>query len=579
MPPKKIILLLFFFTTNFFCLLTQDFIKLDIKFSNLEEELNKKIEYENLLNSKQELEIQLNKIYSQLHDYGYLEIKKDSCKYDSLNIKCTLIPGKQYRYFIKKGNLGEEPLANIPADKFFNGNGILPLEYDYLTKSILTFFQNRGYPFANITLDNLEVRHDSIIGDIKIDHSHHILFDELKIEGDVNISRRFLSAHTGIIPEESYSEEKLNNLEQRLNSLDFISVEKKPEVVFTKEYAEVSVGLRKRNANRFDGIAGVVYDEQAENSMRFTGQINLFLINTLERAEWINMKWQGLGHGSQTLDISAGYPYLFYTPFSAEMKFLMRKQDSTYLQIQRTPAIEYRFSNNINAKIFVDWKTSELLDIEKYRDATQLPQVIDYTAVLYGVGLSYRSELFNIDPRTGYNYSFQFSLGNRTIEKNNHLPSELYDNIDLTSMQYTGQLLLKRLFPFANRSALLLRGEGGFTISENYFENELFRIGGLNSLRGFDEESLLASSYGSLLTEYRFITGRNSYLSLFANAGIIERKISDSYSLKIPVGAGAGISQELPAGIFSLYFALGKTTDQSVNFNDIKVHVGFVNTF
>ena len=50
-----------------------------------------------------------------------------------------------------------------------------------------------------------------------------------------------------------------------------------------------------------------------------------------------------------------------------------------------------------------------------------------------------------------------------------------------------------------------------FYIGETMFQNELFRIGGLKTLRGFDEESIFASVYSIFTLEYRFILEQNSY--------------------------------------------------------------------
>ncbi len=556
----------------------QYFIDFEVVFSAHEKKLKDEIHYNNKLSSHSEVKTELDNIFRQMHKLGFLELRKDSCNYDSLAVECILNPGKKFRYFISFGNIGEEVLAYISRDRYFDSAGITPGKYEKLTREILGFFENKGYPFASVGLSDPKIRGDSILGLLDVDHSHYIVFDTLEVNGNVNISSRFLAMHTGIKPDKSYSENVIKNLDKRLQSLDFVETTQEPRIVFTESRAKVEVGLKRRSANRFDGIAGVVYDEAADNSMRLTGQLNLYLINTLQRGEWMDLSWQGLGYGTQSLNISAGYPYLFYTPLLAEMEFMMRKQDSTYLHIRRIPALGYRFQSNINTKLFVDWRTSELLNPKKYQDAIELPQFIDYKTIFYGISTSYRSELFLIEPRKGFNYTVQFAAGNRNIKKNNSLPSHLYDDIELKSTQYTGQISLQRIFPFMERSAIMLKGEGGMLLGDDIFDNELFRIGGLHSLRGFDEESLLASAYGYLLAEYRYVAGRNTYLSLFANGGFIERK-SAGYHKDFPAGAGAGISQELPAGILSLFFALGKRQDEQVNFNDIKVHVGFVSTF
>lgn len=557
----------------------QDMFELEILFTDHNEELKDEINYNSQLFSEEEIGRQLGDVYEQLYGLGYLKATKDSCKYDTVEIRCFLNPGKKFRYFISPGNLGEEALDNLSHRDYFSREGISPQKYEMLTKEILGFFQNNGYPFSKVSLDNVNIENDSIIGALNIDTSYHIVFDTLKVNGDVSINPRFLAMHTGVKSNNSYSEDVIENIGNKIEALGFVALSDEPEVVFTKAHATVNVGIERRSANRFDGIAGVMYDERADKAMRLTGQLNLYLINTLERAEWMDLKWQGLGFGTQTLDISAGYPYIFYTPFSAEMQFSMRKQDTTYIQVKRKPALEYRFAGNVRAKVFVDWRTSELIDVSRYERAAELPDIIDYKTIFYGVGTSYTSGAFHADPRRGFDYSLQIAAGSRDIKKNNNLPAHLYDDVKLKSTQYTGEVSLQRIFPFMDRSAMLIKGEGGMLAGDEVFDNELFRVGGINSLRGFDEESVLASAYGFLLAEYRYVAGRNTYLSLFANSGYIEKNSASGYYKDWPLGVGAGVSQELPAGMMSLFFATGKRQNEPFDLNDIKVHVGFVSTF
>lgn len=46
-----------------------------------------------------------------------------------------------------------------------------------------------------------------------------------------------------------------------------------------------------------------------------------------------------------------------------------------------------------------------------------------------------------------------------------------------------------------------------------------------------------------------------------------------------PYGFGAGLNFETGAGIFSLYYAVGRQFNNPVEFNKAKVHFGFVNYF
>jgi outer membrane protein assembly factor BamA len=109
----------------------------------------------------------------------------------------------------------------------------------------------------------------------------------------------------------------------------------------------------------------------------------------------------------------------------------------------------------------------------------------------------------------------------------------------------------------------------------------LYRIGGIKTLRGFDEESIYASFYviGSL--EYRYLLEENSYLYFFTDAAYYEN-LSVSFAgdrYDTPFGFGTGISFETKAGIFSINYALGKQFDNPIYLKSGKVHFGIVNYF
>jgi len=98
-------------------------------------------------------------------------------------------------------------------------------------------------------------------------------------------------------------------------------------------------------------------------------------------------------------------------------------------------------------------------------------------------------------------------------------------------------------------------------------------------LRGFDEESIYASSFSILTLEYRFILEQNSYLYVFGDGAWYENNEVSRYIQDTPFGFGAGISFETKAGIFSINYALGKQFSNPIELRSGKIHFGIVNYF
>ena len=181
---------------------------------------------------------------------------------------------------------------------------------------------------------------------------------------------------------------------------------------------------------------------------------------------------------------------------------------------------------------------------------------------------------YKFNPRKGFFSSGDLQFGFKNIssasdtliEKNN-------------SSNYQFDLTLASYIPIRNKSTIKLACNFGSIINPILYENELYRIGGLNLLRGFDEESLWASSYLIGSIEYRLILEQNSNLFVFFDGGWIEKKLTHEYINDIPYGFGAGINFETKPGIFSISYALGSQQNNPILFKTAKIHFGFVNFF
>ncbi|HET6990161.1 MAG TPA: hypothetical protein VFJ43_02510, partial [Bacteroidia bacterium] len=187
---------------------------------------------------------------------------------------------------------------------------------------------------------------------------------------------------------------------------------------------------------------------------------------------------------------------------------------------------------------------------------------------------------YRFNPRKGYSFTVINDIGNRVIQKNAKLNPVIYDNLTLRSTQYSGECMLDKFWPFGKRSTIKTGLQSAWLYnSATIFRNELFRIGGLKTLRGFDEESIYASSYAIGTVEYRYQLEQNSWFFAFVNGCWYENNSNGNYSKDTPYGFGTGITFETKAGIFALTYALGSQQGNPIQFKDGKIHVGFVGLF
>ena len=76
---------------------------------------------------------------------------------------------------------------------------------------------------------------------------------------------------------------------------------------------------------------------------------------------------------------------------------------------------------------------------------------------------------------------------------------------EVKTTQYAGKGNVAWHIPLGKKGTVRIAGNGGSMVNEELFRNELFRIGGIKTMRGVDEASIFASSYAVGTVEYRFL--------------------------------------------------------------------------
>jgi hemolysin activation/secretion protein len=105
----------------------------------------------------------------------------------------------------------------------------------------------------------------------------------------------------------------------------------------------------------------------------------------------------------------------------------------------------------------------------------------------------------------------------------------------------------------------------------------LYRCGGINSIRGFNENSLQANVFSGIMAEYRFLLAPNLYLHSITDYGYLQDKTSATTEKLLGLGFGFGLFTK--NGFFNLMYANGSTSDQSIKLSNSIVHISFKTNF
>ena len=98
-------------------------------------------------------------------------------------------------------------------------------------------------------------------------------------------------------------------------------------------------------------------------------------------------------------------------------------------------------------------------------------------------------------------------------------------------------------------------------------------------MRGFDEESIYTNRYSVGTAEYHYLLARNSWFYGFTDLAWADYNVNNIKFNHTYLGFGIGLSLETNTGIFSISLAEGKRDDARLNFQQSKIHLGFISLF
>jgi hemolysin activation/secretion protein len=138
-------------------------------------------------------------------------------------------------------------------------------------------------------------------------------------------------------------------------------------------------------------------------------------------------------------------------------------------------------------------------------------------------------------------------------------------------------LNLKQVFFLNDKNNIQIKSQNYYLSSDIYIINELYRFGGINSIRGFNENSLQANFFSSLLSEYRYVVAPNLYVHSIIDYGYYNDETSANRGNLIGLGFGFGLATK--NGLFNVVYANGSTNEQEIKGSNSIVHVSFKTQF
>ncbi|AHJ99675.1 hypothetical protein Hsw_4080 [Hymenobacter swuensis DY53] len=514
---------------------------------------------------------------------AYLTASADELRWRHDTLRVRLYVGEQFRWArVRNGNLGDGLLTRAGfRDKLFQQQPLRPQEWAKLQENILREAENQGFPFATVGLDSVALTGTEVEGRVVLRRGPAVVFDSIQIIGKTKTKARFLTKYLQLEPGQPFSQQRVLEAARRLRQLPYLQVKAEPEVRFAQGRARVFFLLEDRTSNQFDAIVGVLPNPNpgvGQKRVQITGDVTLNLRNINGGGKGVGLQWRKLDANSQLLDAQYLHPAFFGTPLELSGSFNLLKQDTLFLTTR--PRLQFAYPTALAGRlaVFVEWRASRLLSVDS--TLRQLPENIDSRYSSYGLDYTWNTLDDPFFPRRGLLASGQAAIGTKVISRNGGLRSDVYEGIPLRTRQVTLGVRAERYVRIGRQGVLLTRLRGEALLNERLFLNDLFRLGGLATLRGFNELNFYASQYAVGTAEFRQSTGADAYVFLFVDQAYLRRNLpNDPYPQDTPTGLGAGLSFRTAAGQFQFVYALGRSSQQRLALSTGKIHFGITSRF
>ena len=434
---------------------------------------------------------------------------------------------------------------------------IITSEVENFMKSKMALLEKKGYLLANLKLVNQRRKENNLLSDLHLKLNSKRKITDIVIVGYDKFPTGIKKAITKKAKKATFNQENLKQINEEFSKLQFVNQLKYPEILFTTDSTKIFVYLEKSKPNKFDGFIGFSNDDKSK--LTFNGYLDLQLQNILNSGEKFNLYWKNDGNSQTSFNLGTEIPYLFKSPIGIKANLRIFKQDSTFQNTITDLNLGYYFS--YNTKAYLGYQKTNSVDIQN----TNSFSLNDFTNTFFSSSfehVNYATDNFIFPERT--KVFAKVGLGNRTISS-------------AKSNQFFGQLELNHYFELNQKNSIFIKNQSYYLQSDSYIINELYRFGGINSIRGFNENSLQANVFSGIMAEYRYLVAPNLYVHSITDYGYFQDKTSDIDDKLLGLGFGFGLFTK--NGLFNLIYANGSTSEQTIKLSNSIVHISFKTNF
>lgn len=511
------------------------------------------------LKKNNNIQVELRSLNLKLIEFGYF--LNETSLLDSSKV-CLVNLGSKFNEIVLTDSID---IDHGVFNKAIYSQYLSPRRFAQYLKNKAKKYLDSGYPFVNVHLINSSINEGQISATLEVLKGNYSVLKKIHIKGDSSISMNTIQSIIGVTVGEVYNEAVIGQIDEKISQNNFINTIKPSEILYTNEGHELFLYVKSDRVSFLRGAVGL-QPNPVSQKMALTGEVNLKLENTLKKGELFKLNWRSIKPQTQRLNINFNYPFLFQSPFGIASNFLLYKRDSTFLDLNAEFNISYRLDNGILFRAHYRYVNSNLLSGAS--NSIEFESLSSYRTNSYGLSIE-KKEIDNImNPSRGRVFQTKIYLGQRKLNSDS----------SVSNTTFSGHLNYREYIPLFKRHVIVFAGVFDLYSSPVIYQNELFRFGGLNTLRGFNEEELFASVKAQATIEYRFLLDKGSNVFVFFDQCMYENSALE-YIKDQPFGFGAGISFGSKIGVFNITYALGKKFSNPIDLRSSKIHFGYTAYF
>lgn len=495
-----------------------------------------------------------SRIEKQLKSAGYFSVRIQKFLTIKDTTKVTYSLGEK----IETALLSVDSLHYQLLKKFNIKNGVLKVAAANLETTLEEITQQldaKGFSFAETSLKNTFVKETVLFADLQIISSNKRTINSVIVKGFEKFPKSFVTHFLKIDAQTVFTKSKLKEITKRLEAVSFVTQTKPIETLFKKDSTLVYLYLKKKQNSSFDGL--VNFNSDASGALQLNGYLDIKLQNVFNRGEELTLLWNRFDQERQELNLKTYIPFLYNSPLSSRFEFSLYKQDSTFLNTAFKTDFSLFLNKSTQLAINYDYIASKIITAALNTETTTA-----FNSQFIGVSFQYKVPLKDVFSSQKAQLLFNPKIGQRTSNSQ-------------TENQLKIALLASYIFEFNERNSLSVANNSGYLNSASFLQNEMYRIGGEKSIRGFNAQSLFATKYSFFNVSYRFLASKKSFIYTITDFG----QFRDLNTSKKAVSIGAGYQFLTNNSQVNLNYALGKINSQPFDYKSSTLNINFITYF